>query len=67
MCYHKINENKSDLEVLDKWIDETRIKLKKNLLIKQDKENINEALYTGMHSIFGAEIMGALDRINDEE
>lgn len=67
MCYQRINENKSDLEVLDKWIDETRIKLKKNLLIKQDKENINEALYTGMHSIFGAEIMGALDRINDEE
>ena len=67
MCYHRINENNNDLEVLNKWIDETRIKLKKNLLIKQDKENINEALYTGMHSIFGAEIMGALDRINEEE
>jgi hypothetical protein len=65
MCYSRINENKDDLETLDKWIEATRIKLKKNLLIKQDKENINNALYTGMHSIFGAEIMGELDRIND--
>ncbi len=65
MCYSRINENKEDLEVLDKWIDSTRVKLKKNLLIKQDKENINNSLYSGMHSIFGPEVMGELDRIND--
>ena len=67
MCYSKINENKADLEVLDKWIEATRIKLKKNLLIKQDKENMNEQLYSGMHSILGPELMGVLDDINAAE
>lgn len=67
MCYSKINENKADLEVLDKWIEATRIKLKKNLLIKQDKESMNEQLYSGMHSILGPELMGVLDDINAAE
>ena len=66
MCYAKINENKADLEVLDKWIEATRIKLKKNLLIKHDKESMNEQLYSGMHNIFGPEIMGVLDDINSK-
>ena len=65
VCFEKINSNKEDLEVLNKWIDSTRVKLKKNLLIKQDKEAVNEKMYTYMHDIFGAEIMGTLDRINE--
>ena len=67
VCYSKINENRKDLEVLNKWIDTTRIKLKKNLLIKQDKENVNNALYSGMHDILGPEVMSELDKINDGE
>ena len=67
MCYSKINENKADLEVLDKWINATRIKLKKNLLIKQDKESMNEQLYSGMHNILGPDLMGLLDDINASE
>ena len=59
MCYAKINENRADLEVLDKWIEATRIKLKKNLLIKHDKESMNEQLYSGMHDIFGPENYGS--------
>ncbi len=66
VCFEKINSNKEDLEVLNKWIDSTRVKLKKNLLIKQDKEAVNEKMYTYMHDIFGAEIMGTLDRINED-
>mgnify|MGYP000843795734 CR=1 FL=1 len=54
------------IEVLDKWIEATRIKLKKNLLIKHDKESMNEQLYSGMHNIFGPEIMGVLDDINSK-
>ena len=65
VCFEKINSNQEDLEVLNKWIDSTRVKLKKNLLIKQDKEAVNEKMYTYMHDIFGAEIMGTLDRINE--
>lgn len=64
-CYTRINENKADLEVLDKWITATRLKLKKNILIKQDKESINARMYSSMHDILGPEMMSALDRIND--
>lgn len=66
LCYSRINENKADLEVLDKWITATRLKLKKNILIKQDKENINAKMYSSMHDILGPEMMSALDRINDD-
>ena len=65
VCYERINENRADLEVLDKWIEATRIKLKKNLLIKQDKENANAQMYSGLHDILGADVMGELDRLND--
>ncbi len=66
MSFDKINENNKDLEVLNKWIDATRVKLKRNLLIKQDKEETNNQLYAGMHNILGAEVMGILDKINDQ-
>lgn len=53
VCYNKINSNKEDLEVLDKWINATRVKLKKNILIKQDKEEANNRMYSSMHDILG--------------
>lgn len=64
-CYNKMNANKEDLEVLNKWIDSTRLKLKKNLLIKQDKETQNEQMYSGLHDLLGPEVMGELDKINE--
>ena len=51
VCYNKINSNKEDLEVLDKWINATRVKLKKNILIKQDKEEVNNRMYSAMHVV----------------
>lgn len=67
VCYGKINENAKDIDVLDQWINATRIKLKKNLLIKQDKEVVNEEMYSYMHDILGSEVMSELDRINDSD
>lgn len=66
VCYNKINSNKEDLEVLDKWINATRVKLKKNILIKQDKEEANNRMYSSMHDILGVDVMKELDRINEE-
>ena len=54
------------VEVLDKWINATRVKLKKNILIKQDKEEANNRMYSSMHDILGADVMKELDRINEE-
>ena len=66
VCYNKINSNKEDHEVLDKWINATRVKLKKNILIKQDKEEANNRMYSSMHDILGVDVMKELDRINEE-
>ena len=66
VCYNKINSNKEDLEVLDKWINATRVKLKKNILIKQDKEEANNRMYSSMHDILGVDVMKELDRINED-
>lgn len=66
VCYERINANKEDLEVLDKWINATRVKLKKNILIKQDKEALNERMYATMHDMLGADVMMELDRMNEE-
>lgn len=65
-CYGKINANQGDIKLLDKWINETRIKLKKNLLIKQDKEIKNQQMYTYMHDMLGSGVIGMLDKINEE-
>ena len=66
VCYNKMNSNHEDIEVLNKWIDATRLKLKKNILIKQDKETVNENIYSLIHDIIGPDNCSAVDRINDE-
>lgn len=65
-CYDKINQNQEDIILLEKWIDETRIKLKKNLLIKQDKQIKNQQMYSYMHDILGSGVIGLLDKINEQ-
>ena len=51
VCYNRMNSNKEDVEVLEKWINATRLKLKKNLLIKQDKEDVNTQIYGDRKSV----------------
>lgn len=64
-CYDRMNANTEDIEVLDKWINATRVKLKKNILIKQDKETVNNNTYSLIHDIIGPENCSAVDRINE--
>lgn len=64
-CYDRMNANTEDIEVLDKWINATRVKLKKNILIKQDKETVNNNMYSLIHDIIGHENCSAVDRINE--
>ena len=64
-CYDRMNANTEDIEVLDKWINATRVKLKKNILIKQDKESVNNTMYSLIHDIIGPENCSAVDRINE--
>ena len=65
VCYEKIDKNKSDIEKLAQWIDETRLKLKERILIKQDKETKNQEIYTYLHAMLGAKVMEAFDENSD--
>lgn len=60
-CYDRIKQNENDLLELNAWIDKTRIELKKRILIKQEKEEINEKMYTYLHDMLGPEFMEAFD------
>lgn len=64
-CYKKMNSDRDDIKVLDKWINDTRVKLKKNLLIKQDKEMNIDQVYGCLHDILGRSLMGILDDRNE--
>ncbi len=66
VVYERLNTNVEDIEVLSKWIDQTRIKLKKNIVIRQDKEEANERMYTYMHDIFGPDFSNELDKLNED-
>lgn len=61
VCYQRINKNKQDIEKLEQWIEDTRIKLKERVVIKQDKEITNESIYTYLHGMLGAGVMEAFD------
>lgn len=67
VVYSRLNSNKEDIEVLNKWIDQTRVKLKKNIVIRQDKQDANERMYTYMHDIFGPDLSDQLDKLNGDE
>lgn len=61
-CYQKLAENEKDIEKLAQWIDRTREELKQNLVIKQEKEEQNQNIYSYMHDILGADYMEVFDK-----
>lgn len=67
VCYERIEKNKEDITLLGDWIEETREKLKKRIIIKQDKETANADMYTYLHDVLGAEVMQILDEGNSTE
>lgn len=67
VCFERINKNQEDIEILGEWIEQTREKLKKRIIIKQDKESANEEMYTYLHDILGASAMQAFDEGVAEE
>lgn len=65
MCYEVLKVNEKDINELGEWITQTRIELKKNIIRKQEKEFKNYELYSFMHDIFGADVVGIFD-VNQE-
>lgn len=60
-CYKKIHTNDSEIETISNWIEQTRRELKKKMVRKQEAEAMNNALYSYMHDIFGADVIEIFD------
>lgn len=61
VCYQRINQNKQDIDMLEQWIEQMREKFKERVVLKQDKEIMNEEIYTYLHGMLGAGVMEAFD------
>lgn len=57
ICYDRIKKNEKEIEETTQWVTQIRIELKKRLIRKQEQEQMNQALYSYMHDIFGAEVL----------
>lgn len=60
-CYDRLKKNEKEIDEISKWITEIRIKLKENLIRKQEMEAVNQELYSYMHDIFGADVINIFD------
>ena len=61
VCYAKIQQNVSDIDEINEWVAAFRVKLKKQILLKQKKEIWNDEMYSYMHSIFGPDVIDVFD------
>lgn len=61
ICYDTMKNNEKEIEEAAKWIAYIRVELKKRLVRKQEKELMNQELYSYMHDIFGAEVIELFD------
>ena len=61
MCYEVLKTNEKDIIDIAQWIDQVRIDLKKNIVRKQQKEIMNQELYSFMHDILGPHVIEVFD------
>ncbi len=61
VCYEIIENNTAEINEIAEWISNIRVELKKNVVRKQEKEWMNQELYSYMHDIFGPEVIEVFD------
>ena len=61
ICYDRLKENERDREEITKWVAQVKEELKEKLILKQEKETVNQELYSYMHDIFGADVINLFD------
>jgi len=59
--YEKLDKNNLEIEEIGVWVEAVREKLKDKLLVKQDKEMENNAIYSYMHTLLGPKVMEQID------
>lgn len=66
-CYKTMQQNSADIKLIDEWVTDIRIELKKRLVEKQEMEQKNQQIYTYMHDVFGAEVLNLFDMTYNPE
>lgn len=61
VCYETIEENTEEITEIGDWIKRIRVELKKKVIRKQEKEWVNQELYSYMHDIFGPDVIEIFD------
>lgn len=64
VCYGRLNSNREDIDLLNRWVNEIRLELKKKLVIKQEKELQNSNMYAYMHDLLGPELIQMFDEVD---
>lgn len=60
-CYETMQENNHEIQEIAQWVADVRVELKKRLIRKQEMEQRNQAIYSYMHDVFGAEVIDMFD------
>lgn len=67
-CYERLRTNSTEAGDIAAWIKNVRVKLKKNIIRKQNREINNKEIYSYMHDIFGKDVINLFDvRYDDFE
>ena len=65
--YNKIKKNDGDIDSLEKWIDETRIELKKRILVREKKREENELMDKYISDTFHPEVVRQYKKYREEQ
>lgn len=60
-CYREMKSNAEQIKFLSDWLARTRREIKKNVVVKQNREIMNRQMYAYMHDIFGADVIDIFD------
>lgn len=63
-CYDKLRTNTEEAEEITNWIKDVRVKLKKNVVRKHNREINNKEIYSYMHDVFGMDVLNIFDMQN---
>lgn len=61
VCYEVMESNTEEIAEIADWISNIRVELKKNVIRKQEKEWLNQEMYSYMHDIFGPDVIEIFD------
>lgn len=61
LCHRRFEENQKEIEYYENWIQDIRVKLRENIIRKQEREMNTYELYSYMHNIFGRDVIDIFD------